>query len=81
MGITTDGAASMTGKHSGVVKRILEWVPNATWNHFFLHREVFAVKNMVPVLDETLKEAVKVVNHIKRSAKNSRCFKNICAKT
>jgi DNA-binding TFAR19-related protein (PDSD5 family) len=48
VGITTDGAASMTGKHSGVVKRILERAPNATWNHCFLHREALAAKNMVP---------------------------------
>lgn len=76
--ITTDGAASMTGKHSGVVKRILERAPNATWNHCFLHREALAAKNMLPVINETLKEVGKVVNHIKRSAKTSRCFKNLC---
>lgn len=33
---------------------------------------------MVPVLDETLKEVVKVVNHIKQSAKNSRVLKYLC---
>ncbi|XP_058272819.1 protein FAM200A-like [Hemibagrus wyckioides] len=78
VGITTDGAASMTGKHSGVVKRILERASNATWNHCFLHGEALASKNMAPVLDEMLKEVVKVVKHIKRSAKTSPCFKNLC---
>ncbi|KAL1277291.1 hypothetical protein QQF64_023964 [Cirrhinus molitorella] len=47
VGITTDGAASMTGKHSGVVKRILERASNATWNHCFLHREALAAKKYV----------------------------------
>lgn len=70
--IKTDGAASMTGKHSGVVKIIFE---SASWNHCFLHQEAVAAKNMVPVLDETLKKVVKLANHIKQSAKNSRCFK------
>ena len=54
VGITTDSAASMTRKHSSVVKQILMRAPNAFWNHCFLHREALAAKNMVPVLDETL---------------------------
>lgn len=78
VGITTDGAACMTGRHSGVVKRILERTPNATWNHCFLHREALAAKDMVPELDCTLKDVVKVVNHVKRSGKNSQCFKSLC---
>lgn len=78
VGITTDGAAAMTGKHSGVVKQILERAPNATWNHCFLHREALAAKDMVTELDEALKDVIKVVNHIKRSAKNSRCFSKLC---
>jgi len=79
VGITTDGVASITGKHSGVVKQILILrAPNATWNHYCLHREALAAKNMVPVLDEALQDVIKAVNHIKRSAKNSRCFSNLC---
>lgn len=70
--------SQLTGKHSGAVKQILERAPNATWNHCFLHREALAAKGMVPVLDEALKDVIKVVNHIKRSAKNSRCFSKLC---
>lgn len=33
---------------------------------------------MVPVLHETLKDVVKVVNYIKRSAKNTWCFQQLC---
>uniref|UniRef100_A0A8C5LN94 SCAN domain-containing protein 3 n=1 Tax=Leptobrachium leishanense TaxID=445787 RepID=A0A8C5LN94_9ANUR len=72
--ITTDGAACMTGNHSGVVKIILEKAPN----HCFLHREALAAKDMVPVLHKTLKDVAKVVNYIKRSAKNARCFQKLC---
>ena len=78
VGITTDGAASMTGKNSGVVRRILDRAPNATWKHCFLHREALAAKEMVPVLHETLRDVVQVVNYIKRSAKNTRCFQKLC---
>jgi len=78
IGITTDGAACMTGKNSGVVRRILEKAPNATWNHCFLHREALAAKDMVPVLHGTLKDVVQVVNYIKRSAKNTQCFQKLC---
>lgn len=79
VGVTTDGAASMTGRHSGVVKRILDVAaPNATWNHCFLHREALAAKDMVPEIHETLREVVKVVNYIKHSAKNARCFQAFC---
>lgn len=56
VGITTDGAASMTGKSSGVMRRILEKGQSATWNHCFLHREALAAKDMVPVLHATLKQ-------------------------
>lgn len=76
--VTTDGAASMTGKNSGVVRRILEKTPSATWNHCFLHREALASKDMGQVLHETLKDVIQVVNCIKQSAKNSQCFQKLC---
>ncbi len=44
IGICTDSAASMTGKHSGVVRKILDRAPEATWVHCFLHRESLAAK-------------------------------------
>ena len=31
--ITTDGTASMTGKNSGVMRRILDRAPSSTWKH------------------------------------------------
>ena len=70
----------MTGKHSGVVKHILERAPNAMWNHCFLHREALAAKDMVPELDEALKDVIKVVNHIKRVQKTAAASRS-CVKT
>ena len=37
--ICTDGVASMTGKHSGVVARVRELVPNIIQTHYMIHRE------------------------------------------
>lgn len=71
VGITTGGAASMIEKNSGVMRRILEKAPNATWNHNFLHWEALAAKDLVPVLHRTLKDVIQVVNYIKQSAKNT----------
>ena len=36
--VSTDGAASMTGIHHGVVKQIQGKAENAKWNHCFLHK-------------------------------------------
>ena len=78
VGITTDGAASMTGKNLGVMRRILDRVPNATWKHRFFAFFCVTAKDMVPVLRETLKDVVQVVNYIKQSAKNTQCFQKLC---
>lgn len=66
VGVTTDRAAAVTGKHSEVVKRILDRAPSATWNHCFLHREALAAKDMVPELHTTLQDVIKRVNYIKK---------------
>ena len=78
IGITTDGVDSMTGTNLGVMKRMTDRALNATCKHCFLHREALAAKDMVPVLHETLKDVVEVVNYIKQSAKNTQCFQKLC---
>jgi hypothetical protein len=40
--ITTDGAASMTGKYVGLVKLVKDIVPSLKWTHCILHREALA---------------------------------------
>jgi hypothetical protein len=72
VGVTTDGAAAMMGKHSGVVKWIVERAPSEMFNHCFLHREALAAKDMVPELHTTLHNVIKCVNYIKKSSRLSR---------
>lgn len=54
IGICTDGAASMTSKHSGVVRNILDRAPEATWVHCFLHCESLTAKEMSVSLNEVM---------------------------
>ena len=65
VGICTDGAALMTGKHSGAVARIRERVPNIIQTHCMIHREVLAAKHLGQSLCDVLSSCVKIVNSIK----------------
>lgn len=78
VGICTDGARAMTGRFSGLVKRIQDKAPEAKWTHCGIHREALACKKIPASLDITLKNAVKIVNLIKARATNSRIFTAIC---
>ena len=80
VGVCTDGAASMTGVHHGVVKQILDKAENAKWTHCFLHRQNLASRQMSPELHEVLSIAVKTVNYFKKNALHSRCFAALCDK-
>ena len=44
--ICRDGAKALTGKRSGLVVRLKSLMPNAEWNHCFLHRQAFASKTI-----------------------------------
>ena len=44
--ICADGAASVTGKHSGVVAHVREFVPNVIQTHCMIHRETLAAKHL-----------------------------------
>ena len=78
-GITTDGAANMTGKNSGVVTRISEAAGNdITWKHCFIHREALAAKGIPDNLRGVLNDVVKVIIIIKGNALSSRLFKLLC---
>ncbi|XP_066241779.1 protein FAM200B [Saccopteryx leptura] len=79
-GITSDGTANITGKHSRVIKKLLEVTNNgAVWNHCFIHREALASRDIPQNLMEVLKNAVKVVNFIKGSSLNSRLLETFCS--
>ncbi|XP_003927501.1 protein FAM200B [Saimiri boliviensis] len=79
-GITSDGTATVTGKHSRVIEELLEVTNNGTvWNHCFIHREGLASREIPQNLMEVLKNAVKVVNFIKGSSLNSRLLEKFCS--
>uniref|UniRef100_A0A3B4YCD7 HAT C-terminal dimerisation domain-containing protein n=1 Tax=Seriola lalandi dorsalis TaxID=1841481 RepID=A0A3B4YCD7_SERLL len=78
VGVCNDDAASMTGRHHGVIRQILECAPEAKWTHCFLHRESLAAKKMSPEFHEVMTICVKTINFIKNNAVNSRCFAKLC---
>ncbi|XP_064416286.1 zinc finger BED domain-containing protein 5-like [Latimeria chalumnae] len=77
-GICSDGARSMTGRHSGLVTRVQKVAPVAAWNHCMIHRQALAAKKMPQELSDVLSVAVKVVNFIKSQPLNSRIFTTLC---
>lgn len=78
IGVCTDGAAAMTGRHSGVVQRIKAVAPRAVSTHCVLHRDALAARDMDPRLHEVLNNAVSIVNFVKARATNSRLFTALC---
>ena len=78
VGICTDGAAAMTGRLSGLIYQIKEVAPESQSTHCIIHREMLASRKMLPELASVLNDAVKVINHIKAYALNSRLFEQLC---
>ncbi|XP_060755409.1 SCAN domain-containing protein 3-like [Neoarius graeffei] len=76
--VCTDGAASITGRHHGLVSRIRQVNPDIQGMHCIIHREALASKRMSPELDSVLTDAVKVINFIKSRPLNSRLFHKLC---
>nr|XP_012597542.1 SCAN domain-containing protein 3 isoform X2 [Microcebus murinus] len=78
VGVCSDGAASMTGKHSEVVTQIKELAPECKTTHCFIHRESLAMKKISVELNSVLTDIVKIVNYVKSNALNSRLFSLLC---
>ena len=78
MGICTDGAASMTGKHSRAVACVREKVPNIIQMHWMIHREVLAAKHLGQSLCDVLSLCVKIVNSNKACPLQSQMFSKHC---
>ena len=66
VGICTDGAKSMTGKHTGLIAHTRKVCPT------------IAAKSMPADLLAVLNDAVKLVNFIKSRPLNSRLFTLLC---
>ncbi|CAI5785980.1 domain-containing 3-like [Podarcis lilfordi] len=76
--ICTDGAATMTGRLSGLTARIKEVAPESESTHCLIHREMLASRKMSPEFNSVLMDVVKVINHIKAHALNSCLFEQLC---
>ena len=78
VGICTDGAKAMTGRHSGVVTRVQEVAPDASWVHCSIHQEALAAKGMSDNLKDVLDTTVKMVHFVKARPLNSNVFAALC---
>ena len=79
VGVCTDGAATLTGKRTGLWERMRANVPTATFTHCMIHRESLASKKMNADLKSIFDQAIKVVNFIKAHPLNSRLFASLCS--
>ena len=78
VGVCSDGARAMTGRHGGVVTQIQSVAPNAAFTHCSIHREALAAKTLQSSCKDVLDNAIKVVNLIKARALNFRMFTIMC---
>ena len=78
VGICTDGVAAMIGWLSGFTTRVKEVASECESTHCGIHREKLASQNMSPELNSVLQDMIKISNHIKVHALNSRLFAQLC---
>ncbi|KDR08680.1 Zinc finger MYM-type protein 6, partial [Zootermopsis nevadensis] len=79
VGVCTDGAASMTGRRSGVVAKIKEVAhPEVLFTDCMIHRKHLAAKKLSTELNTVMNDAVKIINEIRSRATNSRLFTTLC---
>uniref|UniRef100_A0A671RCV7 DUF4371 domain-containing protein n=1 Tax=Sinocyclocheilus anshuiensis TaxID=1608454 RepID=A0A671RCV7_9TELE len=78
VGLHTDGARAMLGRHSGVVKRVRDVAPRLTRVHCCIHREALAAKRMPMDLKTVLDNAVRMVNYIKSRPLQAHLFSLLC---
>ncbi|XP_050528105.1 zinc finger BED domain-containing protein 5-like [Daktulosphaira vitifoliae] len=78
VGITTDGAAAMSGYKTGLLGRVKEVAPQVKWTHCCIHREALVAKRLSEHMKTTLEEVVKIINFIKSRPLQSRLFEVLC---
>ncbi|XP_029069536.1 uncharacterized protein LOC114890266 [Monodon monoceros] len=72
--ICTDRVAAMTGRLSGFTTRVKEVASECESTHCVVHREMLASRKMSPELNNVLQDVIKIINHVKVHALNSRPF-------
>ncbi|XP_058574107.1 zinc finger MYM-type protein 6 isoform X5 [Neofelis nebulosa] len=79
VGLCTDGAASMTGRCSGLRAKIQEIATNTVaFTHCFIHREHLAAEKLSPCLHKILLQSAQILSFIKSNASNSRMLTILC---
>ena len=77
-GCTTDGAPAMLGCRSGFQTLVKAVAPEVRGLHCTIHRHALAAKALPKPLTDVLSTMIKIVNHVKSQALNSRLFKKLC---
>ena len=68
----------MIGIRSGFIARMKDIAPHATFTHCMIHRYALGVKTLPTDLLCVFNDVVKIINHIRSHATNSRLFKKLC---
>ena len=74
----TDGTVAMTGQLSGFTTQVEEVASECESTHCVICREVLPSQKTSPELNSVLRDVIKLINHIKVHALNSRLFARLC---
>ena len=77
-GICTDGVAAKTWQPSGFTNQVKEVASECESMHCFIHREMMTTQKMSPEPNSIFQDVIKIINHIKVHALNSRLFMQLC---
>ena len=75
IGLCTDGAQSMAGKHAGLQTIVRNVAPRAIWTHCMLHRQSLVSKSMSSELLTVFDVIKSVVNFIKKQSIKRKTFR------
>ena len=78
VGLCTDGARSMSGRHFGLQALVREKAPKAVWTHCMIHRQALASSSLPEELSTVLNTVIRSVNYIKNSPLKARLFAKLC---
>ncbi|MBN3288421.1 ZMYM6 protein, partial [Polyodon spathula] len=78
VGICSDRAQAMMGKHSGLVTRVQQVASRAKWTHCIKNREALAAKKMPQTLTSVIQHSMQVINFLKAWPLNARLFSVLC---
>ncbi|CAN7944126.1 unnamed protein product, partial [Ixodes hexagonus] len=74
IGICTDGARAMSGRHEGLQALVKREAPGAVWTHCMVHREELSSKDLSTELHSVMSVVIGTVNHVKMRPLKARLF-------